>query len=367
MYNELKKQLSEHYSQLFLNNTEAPIMKKAIEIRTKIYREMDEFYNQEKHPALLKSHIHTLIAEYFEPKIFSESPFFFEMSLRDRFSWGLGSFDPSSWLQDRVGRIINETHPLTKFLETQAWTYFHKDAGLCRINSPFDREHHTLGYTTLFSEGIDGILARIRSAITSESDENKLAFLKATEESCIALCSIAEKFSNKADEMLKEDRKPQEIKFLTMIRDTAKRIPMAPPTTFYEGLAMLLFTREAIATLENIGISQFGHVDKLLGRLYDNDIASGIITENEARDLVTRWMMYTDIKFDLEHNSWPETSTCLQLGGCDENGNAVYNNVTRIIIEEHHKAGLINPKLNCRYSEKSPDEYLKLIGKALTE
>ena len=365
MYTKLKQQIREHYDMLPRSAEKTPLLARANEIHEKIYLEMDEFYKHEKHPALLKSHIHTLIAKEFEPKIFSESPFFFEMSLRDRFSWGMQPLTPSSWLENRLARIVNNEHPLSKFLEMQASVYFNKDSGVCSIFDPFDRDHHTLGYTTLFSEGIDGILSRIRAAVKEESDEEKLAFLKAAEESCIALCAIADKFSDKAEKMLKEDREPQEIKFLTMIRDTAKRIPKAPPATFYEGLAMLLFTREAVGTLENIGISQLGHVDRLLCKLYKDDIAAGRLTEEEARDLVTRWMLYTDVKFDLEHKSWPETSTCIQLGGCDEDGCAVYNTVTRMFIEEHHKAGLINPKLNCRYSEKSPDEYLKLIGKAL--
>ena len=161
-------------------------MARANEIHAKIYREMDEFYKQEKHPSLLKSHIHTLIAENFEPKIFSESPFFFEMSLRDRFSWGMGPLTPSSWLANRLSKTVDSEHPLAKFLELQSGIYFQNQFGICRIHSPFDRDHHTLGYTTLFAEGIDGILAKIRSAVNEVSDKDKLAFLKAAEESWLS-------------------------------------------------------------------------------------------------------------------------------------------------------------------------------------
>ena len=89
------------------------------------------------------------------------------------------------------------------------------------------------------------------------------------------------------------------------------------------------------------------------------------LTEAEARELLGLWMLFTDVKFDLEHNEWPETSTCIQLGGCDAAGNPVYNEVTRLVIEEHHRLGLVNPKLNCRYSKQSPDEYLQVVGKAI--
>lgn len=132
-------------------------------------------------------------------------------------------------------------------------------------------------------------------------------------------------------------------------------------------LAMLIFMREVVATIENMGISQLGHVDRLLGNLYKQDLAAGRITEAQARELVSIWMMHTDIKFDLEHNDWPETSTCIQLGGCDASGNAVFNDVTKIFIEEHHRNNLVNPKLNCRYSANSPDEYLKLVGRTILD
>jgi formate C-acetyltransferase len=128
---------------------------------------------------------------------------------------------------------------------------------------------------------------------------------------------------------------------------------------------MLLFTREAVATLEGLGISQLGHVDRLLGPLYERDVAAGRLTPEEAARLVGIWMLHTDIKFDLENATWPETSTCIQLGGCDENGLPVYNQVTKMFIEEHHRLGLVNPKLNCRYNRHSPDEYLETAGRAI--
>lgn len=367
MYSMLKEQIGDHYSKLTEESVDKTLMSYAHAVRDRIYREMDKYHKEEKHPALLKSRIHTLMAEYFEPKIFSLSPFFFEMSLRDRFSWGLFELTPARWLRERLYQEVNNEHPLARFLENETAIYFQSGVGPCACHDTLDTDHHTLGYTMLFEEGIDGLLLRIRNTAEKETDKDKLAFLKAMEESCKALCRIAERFSDKAAEMLREERTPEEKKYLTMIRDTAGRIPKSPPSTFYEGLAMILFTREVIATLENIGISQLGHVDRLLKKLYLDDIASGRLTETEARDLIARWMLYTDVKFDVEHSDWPEASTCIQLGGCDENGNVVYNELTRLFIEEHKKAGLINPKLNCRYSDSSPDEYLKLIGKALIE
>ncbi len=64
----------------------------------------------------------------------------------------------------------------------------------------------------------------------------------------------------------------------------------------------------------------------------------------------------------VEDNPWPETSTCIELGGCDADGTPVFNTATRLIIEAHEEYQLINPKLNCRYSAHSPDAYVQLLA-----
>ena len=340
-------------------------------LRKKVFDEMDVF--DRAHPGtpavLLKSHEHTLIAKYFEPVIFLGNPFFFELGIREAQTWG-GTWwfsTAARWVYDKKMAQAYAEHPLCGVLEKRFCSLFDQNGmNVCRINTSFDPDHHTLGYTELFRVGIRGLIERARENACrfSEGSEAR-AFCEAVEESGLALIAIARKFSERAEQMLSVCEIEKERKYLEMMAQAAKRIPAEPPQSFYEGLAMLLFTREAISALEAIGISQLGHVDRLLGLLYEQDLRDGRITETEARELVSLWMMHTDIKFHLKTSSWPETSTCIQLGGCDENGNAVFNDVTRIFIEEHHRAHLVNPKLNCRYSKSSPDEYLVLIGKAL--
>ena len=56
-----------------------------LDIREKIYYEMDCFYKEypDTPSVLLKSRMHSLIAEYCRPKIFTGNPFFFEIGCRD--------------------------------------------------------------------------------------------------------------------------------------------------------------------------------------------------------------------------------------------------------------------------------------------
>lgn len=372
MYETQKDDMRVYYQKVTLREgrlADETCHKKFFEIRNRIYDEMDAFYNE--HPdtpsVLLKSRLHTLMAKYCEPVIFAENPFFFEFGMREAQSWGLSDINPCGWLRDRIGGKIYREHPIVGELERRFEPVFDlSDLGLCSASNCFDGDHHTLGYTTLFSVGVKGLMEQAKRRMeVFENGSESYCFCKAAAESCLAVISIVEKFAERAEWMLVGCKNEKEEKYLRMIAEAAKQVPANPPSTFYEGLAMLLFTREAAATLEGIGVSQLGHVDRLLGKLYEEDRKAGRITEQEARKLIGIWMLHTDIKFDLEHNSWPETSTCIQLGGCDAKGTPVYNDVTRMFMEEHHRLGLVNPKLNCRYSQESPEEYLKIAGEVM--
>ncbi len=337
-------------------------------IKERILSEFYAFCLVEPNAALQKSRLHTLVAEHFEPILFDGYPFAFEMGLRHSKSWGLGPPNPVFAFVEQKTSEAERRHPLYKILTDRFMGLFLNQGklGICHIPAAYDRDHQTLGTTKLFSCGVDGLLAEVRAAkprFPDTSEEN--AYLRAVEESLLAVLRIAERFAEKAGELLKTCADPEGIATLTRIRDALSRIPAKAPQSFYEGLFTLLFMREVTATLECIGISNLGHVDRLLGDLYQKDVKEGRLTEKEAKELLFYFMVYTDIKFDLRGNDWPETSTCIQLGGCDEDGVPIYNDVTRLFIEVHTEHGLINPKLNCRYATDCPDEYLHLIGKAL--
>lgn len=372
MYNKVKKEMTEYYRKMDIKDWMVFEDKEVEEkFRTKyqqIFDEMNAFYK--KNPSLpnpmLKSKIHTLMAEYCEPIIFLENPFFFELDYNHSRSRGLMKNTPAFWLTKTKDEELMESFPFYKKTTDRYEAYYSSGHCTCGFGHTFDPDHNTLGYAKLFSVGMRGIMDKVKAklALTDKNSE-KYAFYSSIIESVKAQIKIANKFADKAEKLLDGCANEQHRKNLTLIRDTARRIPEFPPETFYEGLAMILFVRETIQPLENLAISQLGHVDSLLYPLYENDLKNGRITEEEARRLISIWMMHTDVKFDVEHNPWPETSACIELGGCDADGRSVFNEVTKFFVEEHHRLNLVNPKLCCRYSESSPEEYLKLIGKSI--
>ena len=350
-----------------LNNKECDEQFK--KLRDEILEEVEEFYSNNKNAstAKLKSRLHKVIAEKCEPMIFPECPFYYEIGMRKANSWGRCTIAPSNWIRKIRSKERKENYPIIMEIEKIIEPLFdYNQADACSIEEPFDTDHHTIGYRDIFALGISGIINKVKDSMKKyDKDSLEYDYLSAMLESCDAILLIAEKFSELAKNAYLSAKTEKERESLKMIAETAKRIPYNPPKTFYEGLEMIIFIREITATLENIGISSFGQMDMLLGKLYEDDIKAGRITEERARELIGIWFLYTDIKFNLEKNKWPETSTCLQLGGCDSNGKPIYNHVTKMIIEEHHRIKVVNPKLNCRVASDSPIEYLEIIGKSI--
>lgn len=357
----LREQMRKYYGTVRYGRLETN--KDYLERKNRIWDAMDRYLHQHPDcdPCLLKAQFHEVVAEQFEPVIFPASPFYFEMGIRPGENWGVLWGCVAEWM---CSRRIHLCHDTPAFKNIQEFGRNGPKVRLWTINDGFDYDHHCPNYTKLLKVGVWGILKEIEDR-RREANPEELKFLDAAKRSNFALLRVAERFSERAGQLLETETEPKSREFLTLIARTARRIPAEPPKTFYEGLAMLLFLREAVASMEGVGVSVMGHLDRLLIDLYRRDLAEGRITEETAGDLLARWMVHTDIRFHIEDNSWPETSTCIELGGCDETGQVVFNDLTRLIIETHRAHKFLNPKLNCRYNAKSPAEYLDLMSSAV--
>ncbi len=325
-----------------------------------IQKKMDALLenNPDIEPIQLKAKLHETIAGNFEPEIFPHSPFFFEMGVRPAPNWGTpgAGEHAGGWMFRKFHYLFDHNPKTAKLFE-------------CRINGRIenrygyvDSDHFYFPYTRVLKNGLSGILREAEEALEKCENDDELSFVNASIRSIKTVKEISRKFAEKSRKMLNNTCDEQEKKFLALIADTAGRVPWNSPQTFYEGLAAMLFLREVTGSLEGIGMSIMGHPDRLLNDLYQRDLAAGRITRKEALDLVSRWMLPTDVKFEVDFHKWPETSSTLMLGGCDAGGKTVFNDVTEIFLEAHLKHKLINPKLNCRFNQETPDKFLEIIS-----
>ena len=319
-----------------------------------VMRRMDDYYSTNpKLPAcLLKARLHELIAEECDPVVFPDSPFYFEIGMSRNFyasqrQYGPG---PGNWLFDkRFNKTFWIDAPQAKPLLRVV------DLGIFSGASPASFYHLAFNSTRIIEEGFDGVLAEIarekpRCATPKERD-----FLEAAERSVNSILLIADKFAAKARSLLKTQDNPH----WRRVAESAESVPRGSARTFYEGLAVLKFLHELGSSMEGVLISVVGHPDRQLARLYERDLAEGRLTRESAAELMGLWLDTFAAQADSPS---AETDSTVMLGGCDQDGNPVFNDITRTIFTFCGQRGRLHPKLNCRFGRSSPDAWLELLA-----
>ena len=87
--------------------------------------------------------------------------------------------------------------------------------------------------------------------------------------------------------------------------------------------------------------------------------------------MVEQFLIASDCHLDdrlfLDRPSDQEAEMPLTLGGVSSDGGFVWNELTRMFLEEHQRMGLVFPKMHVRFSRNSPQEYLELIAQQVLD
>lgn len=296
-----------------------------------------------------------ILEEKSKVHVFRFFPFWSQFSAgRIRYEWGgLGCPSGGQYICSRLGAeyeqgYYKEMEPLYKEGYVHGW------------GNPVGHDHHALNYDDILTLGLEGIAERMRRCRDENPCPDTAEFYEAALKSLDILKALSLRFADEAGRMAEAETDPEAKRNLLRIAESAAYVPMHPARTFYEALAAIFFCREAVGTLEGIGVSTFGQVDRMLTPYYERDAAAGRITREEAKKLFHALLMYTAVRFD-ENGGVHETSTTIIVGGCDRDGTPVYSEATRILLDAECEGRYVNTKFDCRISRSHPEEYLRRL------
>lgn len=327
---------------------------------------MDEY--AATHPGLsvvqLKAAQYEIIAENFRPVIFKTSPFYSEMGVKVAEYDGVPGLGAGGWLYKRNAHLFRDVNPdeYEQFMEAGG-------KGIHLAYSPYaDYDHHCFPYSKVIENGLGRIYQQAEAELKRCVNKEESEFVESAMRGLLAVKKIAAKFADAAGSLLEETTDATQRRFLGMIAKTAREIPWRKPETFYEALCTVWFLHEVCASIEGIGMSVIGHLDRMLGEFYRRDLEAERLTPDEAYDLLCRFMIYTDCKFDSsktvkESFNLQEQGEVVILGGCDENGREVCNDITFMILRAHHEHKMLYPKIHCRFTQHAKQEYLDAINR----
>ncbi len=232
---------------------------------------------------------------------------------------------------------------------------------------------HTVLDDKIYRSGMADFKKAIRKSIDNLDFFNdpeafdKREALRAMSIAADALISFAKRYSQKATELVASENDPDRKRELQKIADICTHVPENPPRTFYEALQYYWFVHLGVITELNTWDSfNPGRLDQHLYRFYKNDLETGVLTDEKARELLQAFW----IKFNNQpappkvgitaQESATYTDFCLiNLGGVKEDGSDAVNDLSYLILDIIEEMRLLQPSSMVQVSKKNPDRFVK--------
>lgn len=180
-------------------------------------------------------------------------------------------------------------------------------------------DHVTFGFDRVLQEGIDGMEREVDEALITKGQRARLLR---------SLKNVAQSlriWHGRYLQALEAQRHPN-AQYL-------KNVPFAPPQNFREAVQSLWFAFAFTRLTGNW--SGIGRIDRMLGRYLEDDLAQGIITIDEAREVLAHFFIKGCEWITGKSNGTGDAQHYqnIVLGGCDEDGMDVTNAVSFLVLD----------------------------------
>ena len=328
-----------------------------------ILNKLDNNYDQNNYSNSfqIKQMMYETFGEMTKVKVFKNCPFYFEFK-SGIFRGLLGAKLPirncgyAGWILDK-NKEYNE--PFVQWYKPYEEKYF-----VHTLQKFFDTTHIIPGYENVFKYGLDGLKQKVQECLEKETEEEKIDFYNACIAGLDACMMLADRFANEAEEMLKTEKDPEVIKNLKRIVENARVCPKYPVKTFYQGLNTYWFIHEVFKLFDCMSIATIGHPDRELIEFYNHDIETGLLTKQEAEELINYYLVITDGITDYHDTSRDHINAnmALTIGGQNKDGSLVYNEITSIILKSMSELKIVNPNMSVRVCKADSKKYYSEIA-----
>ena len=214
--------------------------------------------------------------------------------------------------------------------------------------------HMAIDYELVLSNGLNGIIKTIDGYLSS-CDKEKETYYKCCKKCLEAVIKHSENYADLAARMSKETVDPIRRRELEKIAEICKKVPARPAESFYEAVQSVHFITHCLSLNPYRMCSQqfqLGHPDRYLLRFYEKDIQNGIITKETAQLLLD----CLGIQINMRVPSG--LSSGYMVGGRDENGEIVANDLTEMCMQVIDDIRLVYPAVGFCYANGMPEKYL---------
>lgn len=219
----------------------------------------------------------------------------------------------------------------------------------------FEWQHSTANFAKVIDCGISQYIAEIDRSLIRTKDPEKLDFLHAMRDTCRTIILWAHKCAD-CCEAEAASSEGERRKHLLECADTLRHVPEFPARSFREGIHVVYMCFNYLP--DSIGL-----IDRYLWKLYNADISSGILTREEAADMIAelfiRICAHTPLKSKWAGDKGAESH--FAIGGTLPDGSDGYTELTDLIVDTMMELPLPRPQTSLRITEKTPYAVVRKI------
>ena len=235
--------------------------------------------------------------------------------------------------------------------------------------------HLIPNYAKVMRIGLKGIVAEYEELLKGDLSHEHKEFIQSLILSCETAKDVSKRYAKKARELASSETNADRKEELERIAEMCDRGPWEVPSSFWEALQSLWITHMLVMAAESYpgaGLSH-GRWDQYMYLFYKNDIESGVLTREQAKELMQCYWLKHNYVYDYQgklginqgiNSSFGQLMT---LSGCGPNGEDLTNDLTWLALEVIEDMNLFEPKPNVRLHKNTPQDFLIRVSEMVAK
>ncbi|MBQ9131423.1 MAG: hypothetical protein IJX62_02985 [Clostridia bacterium] len=219
----------------------------------------------------------------------------------------------------------------------------------------YSTSHLTVDFETVLKRGVNGIRKDAEAAYEKNKGTEREAFSKSCLRCLDAFALWRDRYLDALSGLPGYEANYQNL----------QRVPFQPAQSFYEAVQSLWFTFAFIRLCGNWpGI---GRIDWLLGNYLKKDLAAGVLTMDEAREILAHFFIKGCEWINGQYIGSGDAQHYqnILLGGIDENGNDVTNQVTYLVLDILEETGISDFPTTVRINKRTDEKLLRRVAEVM--
>ncbi len=232
--------------------------------------------------------------------------------------------------------------------------------------------HLVLDHETVLRRGLLAMREDVQKAIdTHAGGVDEMDFLRSVQIAMDGVIIYANRLCEKLESELEKTDHLARKAVIEQMLENCRRAALHPAESFRQAVQSLWTHKAAVELAHITNVHAVGRVDQLLYPYYEKDLAKGLITPEQARELLEELLLKIMVQnlrpesnllgnFYLRY----EGSTPVTIGGLNEEGKDAANDLTYLVLDAADRSKCVT-SIVLRVHENTPEELYMAAARVL--